>query len=63
MHNDKYIFQGIRIEEQLTAVDDKIQEEKRKKSSVKGSANSQLTVVINTDSTASIRFQLTYGKP
>lgn len=52
----------MKIEEQLAEIDNSIKEEKRKKGLVKGSAKSQLTVVITTDSTKKIQLQMTYGQ-
>lgn len=52
----------MKIEEQIMEIDKKIREEKRKKASVKGSANSELVVVIVADSAARVQFHLTYGE-
>ncbi|KAF9450470.1 hypothetical protein P691DRAFT_665264 [Macrolepiota fuliginosa MF-IS2] len=56
----KNIEAVMRIEEQIMEVDKKIQEEKRKKTLVKGSVNMELAVMIIAESDTQIQFHLTY---
>ncbi|KAJ3569897.1 hypothetical protein NP233_g4752 [Leucocoprinus birnbaumii] len=56
----KNIESAMKIEEQISELDNQIQEERRKKTSIKGTLNTEMTIVITADRSKQIQLRLTY---